>query len=64
MAALLIVSGTFGLISKLGFALSLSPLSLLFVFIKHEQGHMLPGTKLEFLVESHFVITGIIALLW
>ncbi|RPH51766.1 MAG: 4-hydroxy-3-methylbut-2-enyl diphosphate reductase [Desulfobacteraceae bacterium] len=64
MAALLIVSGTFGFISKLGIALSLCPLSLLFVLIKHERGHMLPGTKLEFLVESHLVITGGIALLW
>lgn len=64
MAALLIVSGAFGLISKLGFALFLCPLSLFFVLTRHEQGHMLPGTKLEFLVESHFVMAGAIALIW
>ncbi len=62
--AVFIISGAFNLISNLGFILFLCPLSLFIVFVKHEQGHMLPGTKLEFLVESHFVMAGAIALLW
>ena len=62
--AVFIISGAFNLITNLGFILFLCPLSLFIVFVKHEQGHMLPGTKLEFLVESHFVMTGAIALLW
>jgi 4-hydroxy-3-methylbut-2-enyl diphosphate reductase len=62
--AVLLISGAFDLISKLGFVLFLCPLFLFFVLTKHEQGYMLPGTKLEFLVESHFVMAGVIALLW
>jgi len=34
------------------------------VLTVHEQDYMLPGTKLEFLVETHFVLAGLIALLW
>jgi len=62
--AVLLISSAFNLISKLGFVLFLCPLFLFFVLTKHEQGYMLPGTKLEFLVESHFVMAGIISLLW
>ncbi|MDP3282837.1 MAG: 4-hydroxy-3-methylbut-2-enyl diphosphate reductase, partial [Desulfobacterales bacterium] len=62
--AVLLISGAFNLISKLSFVLLLCPLFLIFVLTKHEQGYMLPGIKLEFLVESHFVMAGVIALLW
>ncbi len=64
MAAVLIVSGVFGIISRLAFVLFISPISLFFLLLRHEQGYMHSGTKLEFLVESHFIMAGIIALLW
>ncbi|MDQ1331656.1 MAG: hypothetical protein QG578_1924 [Thermodesulfobacteriota bacterium] len=63
-SAVLLISGAFNLISNLGFVLFLSPLFLYLVLTKHEQGYMLPGTKLEFLVESHFVMAGILAFAW
>ncbi|MBU1056626.1 MAG: 4-hydroxy-3-methylbut-2-enyl diphosphate reductase [Proteobacteria bacterium] len=64
MVALLLVSGAFNIITNLGFILFLCPLSLFLILLKHIEGYMLSGTKLEFLVESHFIIAGIIALLW
>jgi hypothetical protein len=30
----------------------------------YEKGHMLPGMRLEFLVESLFLLSGVITLLW
>lgn len=60
----LIISGALSIISKLSFVLFLCPLFLFFVLAKHEEGGMLPGTKLEFLVESHFVLSGILAFAW
>jgi len=63
-SAVLLISGAFNIISELGFVLFLCPLFLFFVLTKHEQGYMLPGTKLEFLVESHFVMAGILAFAW
>ncbi|WP_435549156.1 4-hydroxy-3-methylbut-2-enyl diphosphate reductase [Desulfobacterium sp. N47] len=63
MVAVLLVSSAFNIISKLGFALFICPLSLFFLLLKHAQGYMYSGTKLEFLIESHFILAGIIALL-
>lgn len=64
MIAFLILSSSFDFISKLGYILFICPLFLFFVLTVYEQDYMLPGTKLEFLVETHFVLTGLIALLW
>jgi hypothetical protein len=30
----------------------------------YEKGHLIPGIRLEFLVESLFVLAGIITLFW
>ncbi len=64
IAGLLLLSGAFGLISSLGFALAICPLCLIVLLAVHEQGHMLPGIRLEFLVETHFVLAGGITFLW
>lgn len=63
MVAVLLVSGAFNIISKLGFVLFICPLSLFFLLLKHEQSYIHSGTKLEFLIESHFILAGIITLL-
>jgi hypothetical protein len=34
------------------------------VILAHERGWMLPGAGLEFLMESHFILTGLLSLLW
>jgi 4-hydroxy-3-methylbut-2-enyl diphosphate reductase len=61
---ILILSSALHLISSLGFALGLCPAFIFIVISAHERGYMLPGIRLEFLVESNFVMAGVIALIW
>lgn len=63
IAALLLLS-SFHLISYLGFVLVASPITLLFLLFVYQQGILLPSVKLEFLVETNFVLAGAIAFLW
>jgi (E)-4-hydroxy-3-methyl-but-2-enyl pyrophosphate reductase len=57
------VSAALHLISPLGFALAVCPVFLFIVLTAHEGARMLQGVRLEFLVESHFVLAGVIALI-
>ena len=57
------VSAALQFVSPLGFALAVCPVFLFWVLTAHEGARMLPGVRLEFLVESHFVMTGVIALI-
>lgn len=61
---ILLLSSILNIISSLGYALMLCPILIMIVLNIHEQGHMLPGTRLEFLIESHFVLAGIITMIW
>ena len=60
----LFLSSAFHIISSLGFILAICPISMFLVFSAYERGYMLPGIRLEFLVETHFILAGIITLLW
>ena len=62
--AVILLSSAFNLISDLGFGLAICPIFLFLVILIYEKGHLIPGIRLEFLVESLFVLAGIIALLW
>ncbi|BBO71281.1 hypothetical protein DSCA_52110 [Desulfosarcina alkanivorans] len=53
-----------GLVSGLGFLLTLCPAAMLALIGAYEKGHMLPGMRLEFLVESLFLLSGVLTLLW
>ena len=53
-----------GLVSGLGFFLALCPAAMLVLIGAYQKGHMLPGMRLEFLVESLFLMSGLITLLW
>jgi len=44
--------------------LVLCPAAMLAIMIAWEKGSILPGIRLEFLVESHLVLAGVIALGW
>jgi 4-hydroxy-3-methylbut-2-enyl diphosphate reductase len=63
IAALLLLSA-FHLISYLGFVLVASPITLLLLLSAYEKGVVLPSVKLEFLIETNFVLAGAIAFLW
>jgi 4-hydroxy-3-methylbut-2-enyl diphosphate reductase len=53
-----------GLVSSLGFLLTLCPASMLLLLGAYEQDRMLPGIRLEFIVESLFLLAGLLTLLW
>ena len=61
---ILFVSSAFQLISSLGFALLICPTFVFIILSAHERGYMLPGIRLEFLVESNFVMAGVMTLVW
>ncbi len=57
---MLFLTGAFGVFPDLSFALILCPLILLLIISAHKKGRVLPGIRLEFLVESQFVLSGVI----
>ncbi len=61
---ILIVASIFKLFSSLGYLLTICPILIGVVLKTHRQGSMLPGTRLEFLIESHFILAGIVSLIW
>ncbi len=61
---ILLLSGIFDFTSNIGFALAICPALMFIVLYAHEQGYMMPGIRLEFLIETHFVLSGIITLFW
>ena len=64
LSGLMILSGILGLVSGLGFMLALYPIYLMGIIFVYKKGYMLPGFKLEFLVETNFIIAGIITASW
>jgi len=61
---LFISSSLTGIIPALGLGLSVCPAAMLVLISMHENGFMLPGIRLEFLVESHFFLAGMVTLLY
>ena len=61
---LCVVASAVGLFSTLGYFLVICPGAMLILVRAYEKGHMLPGMRLEFLVESLFLLSGVITLLW
>jgi 4-hydroxy-3-methylbut-2-enyl diphosphate reductase len=53
-----------GVFSKLGFLLILCPAAMLKLIRSYEKGRMLPGMRLEFLVESLFLVSGLLTFAW
>jgi 4-hydroxy-3-methylbut-2-enyl diphosphate reductase len=62
--AILPLASMFQFISPLGFALTLCPIFILVVLTIFRKRILLPGVKLEFLVETLFVMAGLITLFW
>jgi (E)-4-hydroxy-3-methyl-but-2-enyl pyrophosphate reductase len=64
LMALLPVAAALHLVSPLGYLLTVCPIFMLAILIAYERGQLLPGTRLEFLLESHFVLAGILSMGW
>jgi 4-hydroxy-3-methylbut-2-enyl diphosphate reductase len=56
--------GVLGPLSVLNFLLTLCPAAMFAILFAWEKGFILPGIRLEFLVESHLVLAGLMALVW
>ena len=59
-AMILFVAALFGWISRIGLIIALIPLSMYHVIRTHAKGKLLPGMHLEFIMECHFLISGLI----
>jgi len=58
------LAGLTRLVSPLGIALGLCPLSILFFLFGYERAGFSPGLRQVLMMESHFVLAGLIAVLW
>jgi 4-hydroxy-3-methylbut-2-enyl diphosphate reductase len=61
---ILISSAVLGEVTKLGYLLTLCPLFLFGVVEAHERGKVQPSARLEFQIETVFIIAGFITLIW
>jgi len=67
LAGLSVLLGTLGFLGPargLGFALLVCPAFLFWVLLSYERSYMIPGTRMEFLVETHFLLAGAVTFLW
>jgi 4-hydroxy-3-methylbut-2-enyl diphosphate reductase len=64
LMVLLPTAAAFDLVSPLGYLLTACPILMLTILAAYERGQLHPGTRLEFLLESHFLMAGIISLGW
>lgn len=63
VVALACVAGILGVMTSLAYPLAIPPLLLWAIIQAGERGNMLPGIRMEFRVESLFVLCGALALL-
>jgi 4-hydroxy-3-methylbut-2-enyl diphosphate reductase len=61
---ILLLGGALQLTTNLGILLIIGPLTMILILGAYEQGYLLPGVRLEFLVDTHYVVVGLVTLLW
>ena len=59
-----ILTSAMGLSTPLGYFLVVIPVALITVITSHEQDKLMAGARLEFLIESHFILAGFIGIIW
>ena len=59
-----VLTGAVGLSTTLGYFLAVIPIAMLAVITLYERGKIMPGARLEFLTESHFILAGVIGVVW
>ena len=64
LMAILPLSSAAGLVSMMGFLQVIPLFALLVILSAHEKEYVLSGIRLEFLVDTHFILAGLIALMW
>ena len=61
---MLFLASFFNCLPSLGYYLLICPAGMLGVLEMHERNFMIPGVRWEFVVESLFVLSGVITFLW
>ena len=64
LTAALAALSALGLTSGLGFALMLCPVFIALILLAYERARMFPGIRLEFLLETQFIMAGMITFVW
>jgi len=64
IVAVLIGSALLQLIPAFGFVLTICPVFMYIVLFIYQRGYMLPGIGLEFLVETNFILAGLLTFVW
>ena len=64
LAAMVFILSVSGVFTSLGYGLAICPVIMLLVMLANEKEVMLPGIKMEFIIESTLVLSGVITLLW
>ena len=64
MTIMFILAAAMGVVSALGYLLSLCPLSMLMFLSAYEKGAIPSGFRQAFLMESHFILAGLLTGLW
>jgi 4-hydroxy-3-methylbut-2-enyl diphosphate reductase len=64
LTAILLLAAAFQFTTSLGFLLITCPIFLLLILTAYERGLMLPSIKLEMLIETNFILAGIISFVW
>jgi (E)-4-hydroxy-3-methyl-but-2-enyl pyrophosphate reductase len=64
MMVLMILASDVGAVSTLGYLLSLCPLAMLMFLSVYERGGLPYGLRQGFLMESHFILAGLLTGLW
>jgi 4-hydroxy-3-methylbut-2-enyl diphosphate reductase len=62
LTVVMVLAASGGAVRPQGFLLALCPLVILLLLTAYEKGGMLPGIRLEFLMESQFVLVGALVL--
>ena len=60
----MLLSTLIGLVGSVGYILTICPVFLAGVLLAYEKDLMIPGVRLEFLLETFFLVAGAAALLW
>jgi 4-hydroxy-3-methylbut-2-enyl diphosphate reductase len=63
MAAFIWLASALGLVSTAGVFIGVCPLMMLIFLYIHEHGEFSPGFRQSFLMESHFILAGLLAMM-
>jgi 4-hydroxy-3-methylbut-2-enyl diphosphate reductase len=64
LLTILFLSSALKLVLSLGLLLLICPVFIAAVLRVYERGLIIPGVRLEFLLESNFPLAGLVTLLW